>query len=48
MKSELGITNPDYYSYLRETGVYKVEGTDDVKEFQDTLKGKQRYHIDMK
>lgn len=33
----LGLTTPDYYYYLNQSGVYEVEGTDDAKEFQDTL-----------
>lgn len=28
---------PDYYSYLNQSGTYKVDGTDDRKEYQDTM-----------
>ena len=35
----LGITTPDYYYYLFQSQTYKVDGTDDRKEFQDTLVG---------
>ena len=27
----------DYYWYLNQSGTYSVEGTDDKKEFADTL-----------
>lgn len=33
----LGLTTPDYYNYLNQTGTYKVDGTDDVQEFKDTM-----------
>jgi len=33
----LGIANVDYYWYLNQSGTYTVEGTDDKKEFDDTL-----------
>lgn len=33
----LGIANVDYYWYLNQSGTYHVDGTDDKKEFQDTL-----------
>lgn len=32
----MGITTPDYYYYLNQSGTYQVEGVDDNKEFQDT------------
>nr|XP_045626212.1 unconventional myosin-Ie-like isoform X1 [Procambarus clarkii] len=38
MKSELGIASPDYYSYLNQSGVYKVDGTNDAHDFQETLR----------
>ncbi|XP_066593037.1 unconventional myosin-Ie-like [Prorops nasuta] len=38
MKSELGLTNLDYYQYLSYGGNHKVEGTNDARDFQDTLK----------
>ncbi len=33
----LGIANVDYYWYLNQGGTYTVDGTDDKKEFEDTL-----------
>lgn len=33
----LGIAEPSYYFYLNQSGTYKVDGTNDVKEFQDTM-----------
>ena len=33
----LGITTPDYYYYLNQSGTFQVDGTDDNQEFQDTL-----------
>ena len=33
----LGIANVDYYWYLNQSGTYAVDGTDDKKEFADTL-----------
>ena len=33
----LGITSPDYYYYLNQSGTFHVDGTDDDQEFQDTL-----------
>lgn len=38
MKSNLGIASPDFYSYLLQSGVYKVDGTNDAHDFQETLK----------
>lgn len=38
MKKELGVANPDYYSYLNQSGVYKLEGINDAHDFQETLK----------
>ena len=32
-----GLTNPDYYYYLNQSGTYKVDGTNDTQEFGDTL-----------
>uniref|UniRef100_A0A8R1YX87 Uncharacterized protein n=1 Tax=Pristionchus pacificus TaxID=54126 RepID=A0A8R1YX87_PRIPA len=37
LRKNLGIGNLDYYNYLNQSGVYKAEGTDDEKEFQQTL-----------
>ncbi|NP_001118234.1 amoeboid myosin I [Strongylocentrotus purpuratus] len=36
-KENLGLTTPDYYFYLNQSGSYKVDGLDDVKEYKDTL-----------
>jgi len=37
MKEGLGLSTPDYYYYLNQSGTYKVDGTNDKKEFDDTL-----------
>uniref|UniRef100_UPI00358DECC1 unconventional myosin-Ie-like n=1 Tax=Myxine glutinosa TaxID=7769 RepID=UPI00358DECC1 len=34
----LGITSPDYYTYLNQSGAFKVDGIDDKKDFEETLK----------
>lgn len=36
-KEGLGIMTPDYYYYLNQSGTYKVDGTDDRKEYQETM-----------
>ncbi|XP_022110259.1 unconventional myosin-Ie-like isoform X1 [Acanthaster planci] len=36
MKESFGLTNPDYYYYLNQSGTFQVEGTNDAKEFNDT------------
>ncbi|XP_051985859.1 unconventional myosin-Ie-like isoform X1 [Xyrauchen texanus] len=36
-KSSLGITNLDYYSYLNQSGSYKVEDINDKHDFQETM-----------
>lgn len=28
---------PDYYNYLNQSGTYKVDGTNDSKDFQETM-----------
>lgn len=33
----LGIMSPDYYYYLNQSGTFKVEGTNDAHDFQETL-----------
>ena len=33
---QFGLTEADYYYYLNQSGCYKVDGVDDVKEYQDT------------
>uniref|UniRef100_A0A915PJ71 Uncharacterized protein n=1 Tax=Setaria digitata TaxID=48799 RepID=A0A915PJ71_9BILA len=37
LSSNLGITTLDYYNYLNHSGCYTVDGTDDAKEFKQTL-----------
>ena len=32
----LGLTEPSYYYYLNQSGTYSVDGTDDVKEYEET------------
>lgn len=36
-KESLGIMTPDYYYYLNQSGTYKVDGTNDNKDFQETM-----------
>lgn len=36
-RQNLGITTPDYYFYLNQSGSYTVEDVDDKKEFSDTM-----------
>uniref|UniRef100_A0A8C3AU08 Osteoclast-stimulating factor 1 n=1 Tax=Cyclopterus lumpus TaxID=8103 RepID=A0A8C3AU08_CYCLU len=36
-KEGLGIMTPDYYCYLNQSGTYKVDGTNDSKDFQETM-----------
>ncbi|GAB1861960.1 Unconventional myosin-Ie-like isoform X2 [Camponotus japonicus] len=38
MKTEFGLTDLDYYQYLSYGGNYKVDGTNDARDFQETLK----------
>lgn len=35
-KETFGLTTPDYYLYLNQSGCYDVDGVNDVKEYQDT------------
>ncbi|XP_072038335.1 unconventional myosin-If-like isoform X2 [Amphiura filiformis] len=37
MRETLGLTSPDYYFYLNQSGSYKVDGLNDIQEFKDTL-----------
>ena len=37
-KEVLGVSTPDYYYYLKRSGCFEVAGTDDVADYQDTLK----------
>ncbi|KAL4634760.1 unconventional myosin-If-like [Arapaima gigas] len=36
-KEALGIMTPDYFYYLNQSGTYKVDGTIDSKDFQETM-----------
>ncbi|CAB1416270.1 unnamed protein product [Pleuronectes platessa] len=36
-RENLGVTTPDYYSYLNQSGTYTVEDVNDKKEFCDTM-----------
>ncbi|XP_070543258.1 unconventional myosin-Ie-like isoform X2 [Ptychodera flava] len=36
-KDSMGLTEPNYYYYLNQSGVYKVDDMNDSKEFQDTV-----------
>lgn len=38
--ADFGLMNLDYYDYLRYGGNHKVDGTNDARDFQDTLRGK--------
>ncbi|XP_015599570.1 unconventional myosin-Ie isoform X2 [Cephus cinctus] len=38
MKSDFGLTDLDYYHYLSYGGNHKVDGTNDARDFQETLK----------
>ncbi|GLD49787.1 unconventional myosin-If-like protein, partial [Lates japonicus] len=40
-KEGLGIMTPDYYYYLNQSGTYKVDGTNDSKDFQETMEAMQ-------
>ena len=42
----LGLSRPDYFNYLSLSGAYKVDGTDDKQEFQDTMVCLQYEHSD--
>ncbi|XP_065059730.1 unconventional myosin-Ie-like [Rhopilema esculentum] len=35
-KETFGLTTPDYYYYLNQSGCYDVDGVNDVQEYQDT------------
>lgn len=39
MVTELGVTSPDYFQYLSQSGVYKVDNMNDAHDFQETLNG---------
>ncbi|XP_075885012.1 myosin IEb [Nelusetta ayraudi] len=36
-RENLGVTTPDYYAYLNQSGTYTVEDVNDKKEFSDTM-----------
>lgn len=36
-KENLGVTTPDYYYYLNQSGSYTVEDVNDKQEFSDTM-----------
>ncbi|GAB6019968.1 Unconventional myosin-Ie [Chamberlinius hualienensis] len=38
MQQQLGISEPAYYWYLNQSSTYKVDGTNDAHDFQETLK----------
>uniref|UniRef100_A0A8B9HR07 Osteoclast-stimulating factor 1 n=1 Tax=Astyanax mexicanus TaxID=7994 RepID=A0A8B9HR07_ASTMX len=38
-RENLGITTPDYYFYMNQSGTYTVEDVDDKKEFSETMVG---------
>ncbi|XP_075944400.1 unconventional myosin-If [Anarhichas minor] len=40
-KEALGIMTPDYYCYLNQSGTYKVDGTNDSKDFRETMEAMQ-------
>lgn len=39
IEEKLGLLAPENYDYLNQSGTYTVEGTDDVKEFKETMRG---------
>lgn len=36
-RENLGVTTPEYYFYLNQSGSYTVEDVNDKKEFSDTM-----------
>lgn len=38
-RENLGVTTPDYYYYLNQSGTYTVEDVNDKKDFSDTMVG---------
>nr|XP_057929823.1 unconventional myosin-If [Doryrhamphus excisus] len=40
-KEGLGVMTPDYYFYLNQSGTYKVDGTNDSKDFHETMEAMQ-------
>ncbi|XP_052276602.1 unconventional myosin-Ie-like isoform X2 [Dreissena polymorpha] len=45
-KEQFGISTPDFYCYLNQSGAYTVDGVDDVKDFRDTLHAMQVIGLD--
>jgi hypothetical protein len=41
--AELALTQPDYFSYLNQSTCFRVEGTHDAHDFQETLQGNKLY-----
>ncbi|RKP16670.1 hypothetical protein ROZALSC1DRAFT_17329 [Rozella allomycis CSF55] len=37
-KENYGMTNPDYFNYLRQSGTYDADGIDDVADYQEVKK----------
>uniref|UniRef100_A0A0N5A516 Myosin motor domain-containing protein n=1 Tax=Parastrongyloides trichosuri TaxID=131310 RepID=A0A0N5A516_PARTI len=38
LKNSFGLTEVDYFNYLNQSGLSKIEGTDDKKEFEETMR----------
>ncbi|KAH7717055.1 unconventional myosin-If [Aphelenchoides avenae] len=45
-RENLGVSTADYYSYLNQSGCFRAEGTDDAKEYAETLQAMQVVGID--
>jgi len=41
LSEQLGLAEPEYYYYLNQSGCYKVDGTNDQQEFQETMEAMQ-------
>ncbi|KAK1895000.1 Unconventional myosin-If [Dissostichus eleginoides] len=44
-RENLGVTTPDYYYYLNQSGTYTVEDINDKKEFTDTMEAMHMQHM---
>ena len=44
-KSSLGITSLDYYSYLNQSGSYKVDDIDDKSDFKETMVNPHKHSV---
>lgn len=42
-KNSLGITSMDYYTYLNQSGSYKVDDINDKSDFQETMVHSESY-----